>query len=134
MGRKKTKNDDALKHVLETRVNEKKYAELQEILSRTLNMDMSTLVRNILYHRRIKTYTYDRSLDMVMEELSSLRKEIKAIGININQMTRLFNTYPEIKKKEFYAKIAFERYISLDGKVDRLLEIVNKLSTKWLSE
>jgi len=95
---------------------------------------MSALVRDILHRRPVKVYTYDRSLDVVMEELSTLRAEIKSIGININQITRFFNTYPEVKKKEFYAKIAFSQYVSLNGKVDRLLELLTKLSQKWLSE
>lgn len=134
MGRKKVNNNEALKHLIETRVNDKKFNELQDILTRTINMDMSTLVRNILHNRRIKTYTYDRTLDIVMEELSALRKEIRAIGININQITRYFNTYPESKKKEFYAKIAFNQYITLNEKIDRVLELVTKLSKKWLLE
>jgi hypothetical protein len=67
-----------------------------------------------------------------MEELSGLRKEIRAIGININQITRLFNTYPELKKKEFYAKIAFNQYVGLNEKIDLVLELITKLSKKWL--
>ena len=134
MGRRKTKEEEALKHLIETRVNDKKYEELRSILSRTENMDMSTLVRQILYNRRIRTYTYDRTLDLTMEELSGLRKDLKAIGVNINQMTRMFNTYSEERKKEFYAKIAFDRYISLESRIDQMLEIITKLSNRWLSE
>lgn len=134
MGRKKLKNDEALQFRVETRVNAKKYAELQELLSKTMNKDMSSLVRDILHNRPIKQYTYDRSLDKVMEELAKLRAEIRAIGININQITKLFNTYPEERQKQFYAKIAFNAYIGTENKIDRLLSIIEKLSKKWLSE
>lgn len=134
MGRRKLKETESLKYRVETRVNEKKYQELEKILSRTLNKDMSSLVRDILHNRPVKTYTYDRSLDIVMEELSALRAEIRAIGININQVTRLFNTYPEIRRKEFYAKIAFNQYVGMESKIDQLLAIITKLSKKWLCE
>jgi hypothetical protein len=71
---------------------------------------------------------------MVMEELAALRAEIRAIGININQVTRLFNTYPEPRRKEFYAKIAFKEHLRIESKIDQLLIIISKLSKKWLSE
>lgn len=134
MARKKTKESEALCYRLETRVNKKKYQELQAILSRNPNKDMSSLLRDILHYRRLKIYTYDRSLDMVMEELAALRAEIRAIGVNINQITRLFNTYPEPRTKEFYAKIAFKEYVLIETKIDQLLAIITKLSKRWLSE
>ena len=134
MGRKQVNEEDALKHEVKTRVNEKKYQELQNILKRNPNKDMSSLVRDILHNRQVKVYTYDRSLDMVMEELAALRAEVRAIGVNINQITRLFNTYPEERRKEFYAKIAFKEYTRIDSKIEQLLAIITKLSKKWLSE
>ena len=134
MGRRKIYEADVLKHEVITRVNEKTFSRLQDLLKNQPNKDVSTLVRDILNNRPIKLVTYDRSLDIVMEELSALRSEIRAIGININQIARLFNTYPEPKKKEFYAKIAFNEYLSLNGKTDRVLELVTKLSKIWLSE
>jgi len=134
MGRRKLKEADLLKHEVKTRVNGKTFARLQDLLKNQPNKDVSTLVRDILNNRRIKLVTYDQSLDIVMEELSALRSEIRAIGINVNQIARVFNTYPELKKKEFYAKIAFNEYLSLNGKIDRVLELVTKLSKRWLSE
>ena len=134
MGRKKTNEKEALKYEVKTRVNKQKFDELKRILSKNPNKDMSSLVRDILHNRRVKVYTYDRSLDMVMEELAALRAEIRAIGININQVTRLFNTYPEPRKKEFYAKIAFKEYLRIETKIELLLAIITKLSKKWLSE
>ena len=134
MGRRKLKEAELLKHEVKTRVNGNTFARLKDLLKNQPNKDVSTLVRDILNNRRIKLVTYDQSLDIVMEELSALRSEIRAIGINVNQIARLFNTYPEAKKKEFYAKIAFNEYLSLNGKIDQVLELVTKLSRRWLSE
>jgi ABC-type transporter Mla subunit MlaD len=134
MGRKKMNDQEVLKHEVKTRVSKPTFEKLQKLLGQKPNAEMSSLVRDILENRRIKLFTYDQSLDKVMEELSALRVQIKAIGININQITRQFNTYSEERKKEFYAKIALERYISLDTKIDQTLEIITKLSEKWLSE
>ncbi len=67
-----------------------------------------------------------------MEELARLRTEIKRIGLNINQITKLFNSYPEPQRKAAYAKLAFDNYLGIESKVDRLLEIVSHLAFKWL--
>jgi len=134
MARKKIADDEVLKFEIKTRVNAKKYKELEDLIGKTMSKDMSSLVRDILHKRPIKVYTHDHSLDMAMEELSALRAEIRAVGVNINQITRHFNTYPERGRKEFYAKIAFSQYIGLETKVEQLLSIITKLSRKWLSE
>lgn len=52
---------------------------------------------------------------------------------NINQMTRVFNTYPEPKRREISARLSFQKYMAIEAQVDRLLETVSKLAVKWLS-
>lgn len=134
MSRNKTEGQLVLKYQVKTRVAEPTFNKLQKILEQQPQLDMSSLVRSILENRHIRVFTHDRSLDILMEELAALRAEIKAIGININQITRLFNTYPSVKQKEFYGKIAFDKYITLESKIERVLEIISKLSNRWLSE
>ena len=134
MGRKKMSDKDLLKHEIKTRVNTKTFEKLEKLVGNGPDNDMSALVRNILNNRPLKIFTHDKTLDIVMEELAALRAELRSIGININQITRLFNTYPELRRKEFYAKIAFKEYVHIEGKIDQLLAIISKLSKKWLSE
>lgn len=134
MPRKKINPENELKHHLQTKVTTAKYNHLCALLNQTTDKDMSGLIRDILHNRVIKTVTHDQSLDMLMEELAALRAEIKAIGVNINQITRFFNTYPEKQRKEFYARIAFDKYQLLDEKISRLLHIVSVNAKRWLSE
>jgi hypothetical protein len=134
MGRRKAQEDEALLHELKTRVNRGKYQELQRMLRQNPGSDMSSLLRDILNNRPIKLFTRDQTLDNLMEELGKLRTEIKAIGVNINQITRLFNTYPDRRRKEFYAKTAFAQYQALEPRIEQLLSIISKLAKRWLSE
>jgi hypothetical protein len=133
MRKGETKGDDKLQHLVWTRVNDKKYKELISLLTKTKDETLSGLVRNILQNRTIKVYTHDETTDLLLEELASLRTEIKAIGVNFNQITRYFNTYPEDAKKRFYAKIGFEKYQLIEEKIDRLLALISNLCKKWLS-
>lgn len=95
---------------------------------------MSRLVRAIITKQPVRIFTRDLTLDNVMEELSRLRTEIKHIGVNINQITRKFNTYPEPQRKAFYAKMAFQEYLAIELKIDGLLDIISPLAKKWLQE
>ena len=133
MGRRPTAKEAALSRELKTRVTEAKFQELQAILIKSNHSEMSGLLRAILMGQPVKLLTQDQSLNNVMEELAKLRTEIRAIGINLNQITRLFNLYPEKARKEFYAKTAFATYEALQPKIDRLLTLVSNLATKWLS-
>ena len=134
MGRNETPTQDALRHKLTTRVNDAKYDELLGLLAKNKNLDMSALVRTILYNRTVKVFTRDLTLDNLMEELSKLRAEINAIGVNINQITKRFNTYPDIQRKSFFGTSAFLEYQRIEVKVDRILEIIGNLSKRWLRE
>lgn len=134
MRKGETKGEDRLERPVMTRINQAKYQELKRLADMTKDETISGLVRDIINNRPIQVYTHDETMDLLMEELASLRGQIRAIGVNINQITRLFNTYPEPRRKEFYAKTAFNEYLQLERKIDRLLEIISKLSKQWLSE
>jgi len=134
MGRKKAKEATELKHRLYTRVNDQKMNELQELLRKNPKNDMSSLIRDILHNRQVKVFVRDQTLDNLMEELARLRNEVRSIGININQITRHFNTYPEPQRKALYAKMAFQEYLNVEPKINELLTIISKLAQKWLSK
>ncbi|MDF2190550.1 plasmid mobilization relaxosome protein MobC [Paraflavitalea sp. CAU 1676] len=134
MGRRKAKNNEALKHKLFTRVNDSKFKEFQELLKKNPQNDMSSMLRSILYNTPVIVYTKDKTVDLLLEELAALRSEIKAIGVNINQMTRYFNTYPDQRQKEFYAKIGFSAFLRMENKMDQTVDLISKLGKKWLSE
>lgn len=123
-----------LPHLVETRVDEAKYKELKELAARTTTRRMSDLIRDILYNRKVKIVTHDSSLDKVMEQLSALRSELNAIGVNINQVTRYFNSDPDPRQKIRYASNIAEQYQAVGSKVDQLLVIVSKLAERWLQE
>jgi hypothetical protein len=134
MTKKKSTQKVFLNHVVAIRISDDKYNELRKLLEGNPQNDMSRLLRDILHNRSITVFTKDKTLDNVMEELAKLRSEIRAIGVNINQITRLFNTYPEPQRKTLFAKMAFKEHQLLEPKIVELLEIVSQLAKKWLSD
>ena len=134
MRKGQTKGEKGLTYPVMTRITKAKYDELKTIAAKTKDETVSGLIRHIIHNRPVTVHTHEETLNLVMEELAALRGEIKSVGININQVTRLFNTYPEERRKEFYGKIAFNQYLSIESKIDRLLTIISKLAKRWLSE
>ncbi len=134
MPNRKVSPEKGLKHAVLTRLNDAKYAELKALLNANPQNDMSTLLRDIIYRKPIQVFTRDKTLDNTMEELSRLRAEIRAIGVNINQITRLFNTYPEPRKKALYAAMAFREHQALEPLIKELLSIISNLAKRWLPE
>lgn len=134
MRKGQSKGEEGLTKPVMTRINQAKYQEFEELAILSKGETVSSLVRKILHDKPIKVFRHDESLDLIMEELAANRAEIRAIGVNINQMAKLFNTYPELKPKIFYAKNGYEKYLRIEANIERLLSIVEQLAQKWLSE
>jgi hypothetical protein len=132
MGRTKTPENFALKYKLTTKVNEQTYRKLEAFLKQDPLNDMSSLVRTILENRPVRIFTRDLTAADIVEELAHLRTEIGHIGININQITKKFNSYPEPQRKLYFAKLAFDKYLTLEPKIDDLIVIVSQKVEKWL--
>lgn len=69
-----------------------------------------------------------------MEELCDVQRELQAIGVNINQITRHFNSTADARQKMLYAHKANDQNRTVEANVDRLLDIVIKLSGNWLPD
>ena len=134
MGRRKAEDQSKKHYAVTTHLTAVKYQELQELLSKSPNLGMSALVRAILENKPVKVVVRDETQDLWIQEMGNLRTEIRSIGVNINQITRAFNSYPEPFIKLLYAKKAFAEYQHLQPLITQLLLLMQKVSKKWLFE
>lgn len=133
MSRPKTKDpEELLSQNLIVRVTEATWKKLDKLQKESDCPTIAEVARRILTNRQIKLLHKDVSMNATMEELALVRKELKAIGININQLTRKFNQDQNDKHKAFYMLKAEAEYRQVGEKVERLLTIISKLADKWL--
>ena len=133
MSRKKLADtEELLSHNIIIRVTETMFKKLEQLKQESYSASVAEVCRKILGNQKIKLYQQDVSMNPVMEELAGIRRELKAIGVNINQVTRKFNGAKDENKRSYYALQTAEMYRTIDGKVDRLLSVVSKLAEKWL--
>lgn len=133
MRKGQTKGEKGLNNLVYTRINDAKYKELSEILSKTKNETISSIIRKIIYDRKIRTYVHDESMDILMEELAAIRGEILVIGRNVNQMTRLCNISETHQQKLFFARNGYKDYLRMESKIDTAIQLINILGKRWLS-
>lgn len=135
MTRKKVNDpEDLLSHNLIIRVTESTYNRLEKLRKDSNNLSVAAVTRKILSGKKINLYHHDVSLNPIMEELALIRKELKAIGVNINQITRSFNQDRTGTSRAYHVTNVAELYKQVDIKVDRLLKIISKLAEKWLQK
>ncbi|MCX2492625.1 mobilization protein [Pedobacter sp. PF22-3] len=134
MPRPKIAEEQQLKHLLRMRVNQTGYQRLTTMQKQSDCRSICEIARKILSGERINLFQKDASMNGPMEELALIRKEIKAIGININQQTQYFHTSQTPAERAFYVNKTAELYKSIDQKTDRLLGIVTPLAELWLQK
>lgn len=132
MTKRKVDEQERLEHTLIIRINKAMYGKLAKLLKDSDRQSMAQVIRDILADRKIKCFYKDARLDGPMEEMAMIRKELKAIGININQQTRYFNACKSDAEKRYFAEKTAELYGPVGGRVDQLLGIISRIASEWL--
>lgn len=135
MPRKKLANpDDLLSHSIIIRVTETVFKKLEKLQQESDCQSIGEIARKILSKQKINCFYRDISLNAPMEEMALIRKELKAIGININQQTHRFHISETDAQRSFYVLKTAELYKKVDEKVAQLLLIISALAEKWLAK
>lgn len=132
--RKSVKPEEVLSHVIRARVTETVYKRLEQLSKNSDCYSVGRLARKILSKEKITVFHKDRTMNVTMEELALIRKELRAIGININQITRSFNQDKAETQRAFYVLKVADQYKKVDEKVEQLLTIISKLAERWLQK
>jgi hypothetical protein len=133
MPRKKLPDpEELLTHPVILRVTKKVFERLEKIQTESNCGSVGEVARKILSNDKIQLVYKDISLNGPMEEMALIRKELKAIGVNINQLTRSFNSDKQGKYHNYFIKKSLEQYQKVDEKVERLLALIAQLAEKWL--
>jgi trimethylamine:corrinoid methyltransferase-like protein len=133
MSRKKTLDQETLFTCpVRTRVTQSTWSKLEKIQNESGCQSIGEVARMVLSDEPINCFYRDVSLNAPMEEMALIRKELKAIGININQQTKFFHLSKSEAQRAFYVIKTAKLYQQVGDKVEELLTIINHLAEKWL--
>ena len=132
MGRRKSKQpSQLLSHPILFRVSKAEYERLQAYCQDSDCPSIGEALRRLLQGKPITLFHRDRSLDAPLEELARIRQELRAIGVNINQLLRYFHSTQHSTEHRLLAEQALGQYRQVESKVSLLLTLISQLSAKW---
>jgi hypothetical protein len=84
--------DENRSKILLTRLKPSEYQSIYGAFTKTRFRKLSEYSRSILLNKPVVVIYRDKSMDDMLEELALLRKELNAIGNNLNQAVRQINS------------------------------------------
>jgi hypothetical protein len=129
MGQRKYNKTEPLKFVISIRLPELFYNKLEEQRKHSNCQTLGEFARNILQEKQVIWYHKDATMDGVAAELAGIKKELKAIGTNINQVTRFFNSTSLPNQKIFEALKILDDYKKVSVQVESIHTLISNL--KW---
>lgn len=132
MTRRKVDRKAKLVKKVTVRMSESFYNRMEEWLANSNCRSLAELARAILYREQIIWYHKDAKLESTAIELAGIKKELNAIGRNINQITHRFHSTDLPNQKMFHALKISDEYKKVGDKVDKLLVTTAIISKKWL--
>jgi hypothetical protein len=127
MSQRKYNTEEPLNHLIGVRVSEAFYNKLEGLRKNSNRHTLGEFARMILQKEEIIWYHKDASSDTVTVELTAIRKELKAIGTNVNQVTRYFNGTTIPNQKIFDALKILDEYKKVTSQVDKLLTLLDNI-------
>ena len=132
MGRRKSKHPSKLlTRPILFRVSEAEYARLQALCRESDCPSLGEALRRLLQGKAVTLFHRDRSLDATLEELARIRQELRAIGVNINQLLRYFHSAQDEAARQVLTAQALAQHRQVEAKVSLLLSLISQLSVKW---
>jgi hypothetical protein len=120
-----------LKFIISIRLSEQFYNKLEGQRGQSNCQSLGEFARKVLQKEQVIWYHKDATMDGVAAELAGIKKELRSIGTNINQVTKYFNSTNLPDRKIYEALKVLDEYNKVGSKVDKVLKIISELSQKW---
>jgi hypothetical protein len=108
------------------------YAALEKSWKKSTISTRSEYVRRVLFGKPVTVYTRNQSLDDFMAEMILLRRELNAIGVNVNQAVHRLHTLDYLPQMQLWLN-GFERdKILLFNKMGEIKNRMDLMADQWL--
>ena len=114
------------------RLTAEEYVKIEQKWKTSTCRKLSDYLRKQIFDKSITTLYRNQSLDNFIEETIVLRKELNAIGINLNQTVKKLHTLQRIPEfKTWIIRYEIEKQI-FKSKIDLIEKHASKITDKWL--
>jgi len=116
------------------RLQPEEYRLLHDKSKATTCRALSEYIRRILFDKKITIFTRDQSMDDFMTELIVLRKELGAIGNNLNQSVKKLNAYQDVAEIKFWIVLNEGTIKKIFDRTSEIKSKINQFSESWSQE
>lgn len=108
------------------------YAKLETTWKKTTVRTLSEYLRRLIFNKPITRYVRNQSLDDFMAEMVLLRKELNAIGLNLNQAVQRLHTLDNLPQIQRWLHDFRRDKNGLFEKIEEIRLKINSISDRWL--
>jgi hypothetical protein len=116
---------------INVRLDEAEYAKLQNMVDELGQNNKSKFIRSCIFGRQINVVKTDASLYKVIEWLTKIHSQWRAIGVNYNQVVKQINTCFNQNKAAFLLKNLEKYTIELIKLSEAISKVTEKLKEKY---
>ncbi len=114
------------------RLNQEEYTRLEKKWKSSTCRKLSAFLRACIFNRPLTTTYRNRSQDDLLLELTALRKELNALGNNLNQSVKKLHTLHQISDfKQWFLAWENDRK-AIQDKIESARLILQKIAMSWL--
>lgn len=114
------------------RLTAEEFNGLRKSWEQSTAVKLSEYLRRVLFGKRVTVRTRNISLDELMAELLQLRKELNAIGVNINQATHKLHMADRVPQLEEWLVRWDRDKTRFFSQVDQIVAAMAKVEERWL--
>jgi glutaminase len=118
--------------LLQVRLTPKELEKIRNKFSQSTCRKMSDYVRKMLLDKPITVNQRNQSLDDFMAELTSLRKELNALGNNYNQLIKRLHSLQDISEIKTWLLLNESTKQILQIKITEIKLKINQINKQWL--
>jgi hypothetical protein len=117
--------------ILLTRLKPAEFSLIDNRFKKTRFKRLSEYTRSVLLERPITVIYRDKSMDEVLEELILLRKELNAIGNNLNQAVRNINSAQGYADTRLWVNLLSLINSKLEPSIIQIKDRMNNYADLW---
>jgi hypothetical protein len=117
--------------ILLTRLKPGEYEQLEKRFKKTRFRKISEYARSLLLEKPVTVFYRDKTMDEVLEELVLLRRELNAIGNNLNQAMHQIDSAHGSADSRLWMNLLATINSKLEPSINQIKERMNQYAELW---
>ncbi|OCX54360.1 hypothetical protein BEL04_08875 [Mucilaginibacter sp. PPCGB 2223] len=123
--------EDNRSKILLTRLKPDEYEHLEKRFKKTRFRKLSEYVRSVLLEKPVTVTYRDKAMDDVLEEMILLRRELNAIGNNLNQAVHQINAAHGDADTRLWAHLLSTVTSKVEPAINQIKDKMNQYADIW---